>query len=68
VFITEHLYWPVARYAVPAIVPTCTLLCLGLAELVPRRWLRGAAWLGLLGLFAFDTIAIWTVVLPYYYG
>jgi 4-amino-4-deoxy-L-arabinose transferase-like glycosyltransferase len=68
VFIIGHFYWPVARYAAVAIVPTCTLLCLGLAEIVPRRWLRPAAWLGLLGIIALDTIAIWTVILPYYYG
>jgi hypothetical protein len=68
VFITRYLFWPVARYAAVAIVPTATLVCLGLAQIVPRRWHRGAAWLGLLGLLALDTIAWWTVILPYYYG
>jgi hypothetical protein len=68
VFVTQSVFWPVARYAAVAIVPTSTLVCLGLAEIVPRRWIRGAAWLGLLGLIALDTISLWTVILPYYYG
>jgi hypothetical protein len=68
VFLTTHVYWPVARYATVAIVPTALLLCLGLAELVPRRWLPEAAWIGLLGMIALDAIAIWSVILPYHYG
>jgi hypothetical protein len=68
VFVTRHINWPVARYAAVAIVPTAALLCWGLAEIVPRRWRKGFAWLGLLGMIALDTIALWTVILPYYYG
>lgn len=69
VFVVVHrLYWPVARYASVAIVPTTTLLCLGLAEIVPRRWVKEAAYLGLLSMVTLDAIALWTVILPYYYG
>jgi hypothetical protein len=67
-FVGEHLFWPVARYASVAIAPTAALLCLGWRELVPRRWVKPAAWLGLLTLLALDAIALWTVILPYYYG
>ncbi len=66
-FVTRHLFWPSARYAAPAIVPTAALLCAGLAELMPHRWRGWAAWLGLLSLAALDAIALWTVILPYYY-
>jgi hypothetical protein len=68
VFITGHVFWPVARYASTAIAPTAMLLCLGWAEIVPRRWTREAAWLGLLGLLLLDVIALGTVILPYYYA
>ena len=68
VLLTGHLSWPVARYAVSAIVPTVILLCLGLAASVPRRWRRAAAWAGLLCLLALDAVAMWAVILPYYYG
>ncbi len=66
--VVEHSFWPVARYATVAVVPTATLLCLGLAEIVPRRWVREAAYAGLLGMLALDAIALWIVILPYYYG
>jgi hypothetical protein len=68
VFITQHINWPVARYAAAVIVPTATFLCRGLLEVVPRTWRKEFAWLGLLGMIALDTIALWTVILPYYYG
>ena len=68
VFVTQHINWPVARYAAVAIVPTAALLCWGLAEIVPRRRRTEFAWLGLLGMIALDTIALWIVILPYYYG
>jgi len=67
-FITQHLFWPVARYATVVIVPTTTLLCIGWSEIVPRRWNREAAWLGLLALMALDAVAAWTAILPYYYS
>ncbi len=66
--VTMGISWPVARYATVVIVPTATLLCFGLAEIVPRRWLREAAWAGLLGMITLDVVALWTVILPYYYG
>ncbi len=68
VFITEHLYWPVARYGTVAIAPTALILCLGLTEILPHRVERAAAWLGVLGLLALEAIAMWSVILPYYYG
>ena len=68
IFVTEHVHWPVARYATTAIVPTALLLCLGWAQLVPRRWVPIAAWLGLLGLVVLDVAAVWLVIVPYYYG
>ncbi len=68
VFATSGILWPVARYAVVVIVPTATLLCVGWAELVPRRWLREVAWAGLLALVVLDVLVLWTVILPYYYG
>lgn len=68
VFVTRSLFWPSARYASTAIVPTAAFLCGGLSELLPRRWRGWAAWLGLLSLAALDAVALWTVILPYYYG
>jgi hypothetical protein len=68
VFVTQSVFWPVARYAAVAIIPTSALVCLGLAEIVPRRWIRQASWVGLLGLIALDMISLWTVILPYYDG
>jgi len=68
VFATTGVLWPVARYAVAVIVPTATLLCVGWAELVPRHWVREAAWAGLLWLIAMDALGLWAVILPYYYG
>jgi hypothetical protein len=41
---------------------------MGWSEIVPRRWNREAAWLGLLFLTALDAVAVWTAILPYYYG
>jgi len=54
-----------ARYASGVIVPTALLLCLGLANLLPRRWRGMAAYAGLLGLVALETIALWAVIVPY---
>jgi hypothetical protein len=68
VLATSGILWPVARYAVVVLAPTAMLLCTGWAELVPRRWLREAAWIGLLALIVLDAIVLWIVVLPYYYG
>jgi hypothetical protein len=68
VFETGYINWPVARYAAASIVPTATFLCWGLLKVVPGRWRKEFAWLGLLGMIAMDTIALWTVILPYYYG
>jgi hypothetical protein len=68
VFLTQHLNWPVARYASAAIVPTALLLCLGLAELTPRFCKKEVAWMGLLGMVTLEAIALGTIVLPYYYG
>jgi hypothetical protein len=51
-----------------AIAPTAALLCLGLAESVPHRWLREAVLIGLLGMVIWEVIALWTLILPYHYG
>jgi hypothetical protein len=69
VFIADgHLYLPVARYGSGVIAPTALLLCLGLANLVSRRWRGMMAYVGLLGLVALEMIALWTVIVPFYYG
>ncbi len=68
VFLTMRIYWPVARYADVVILPSATLLCVGWAELVPRRWGRAAAYVGLLGLLCLDAVSLGTLILPYYYG
>jgi hypothetical protein len=67
-FITFNYLWPMARYAAVAIVPTAALLCLGLAAIIPRRWLGGLAFAGLLGMVALDAIALLIVIVPFYYG
>ena len=67
-FVGQGMFWPTARYASVAIAPTAALLCLGWSELLPRPWRRPAAWLGLLGLIVLNAVALWTVILPYYYG
>jgi 4-amino-4-deoxy-L-arabinose transferase-like glycosyltransferase len=64
----QQVYWPRARYAAVVIAPTAALLCLGLAEIVPRRWLREAVLIGLLGMVSWEMIALWTLILPYHYG
>jgi hypothetical protein len=66
--VVRRLYFPMARYATVAIAPTAAFLCLGLAEIVPRRWRREAAVAGLLGMVVWEAIAMWTLILPYYYG
>jgi 4-amino-4-deoxy-L-arabinose transferase-like glycosyltransferase len=63
-----NLHWPVTRYASGVIAPTALLLCLGLANILPRGWRGGAAYAGLLSIVALEIIAFWTVILPYYYG
>lgn len=68
VFLTRHIYLPVARYADVVIVSSATWLCAGLAWIVPRRWVTATAWLGLLGMLMLDAVALWVVILPYYYG
>jgi hypothetical protein len=68
VFITRSVFWPVARYAWVAVAPTLTLLCLGLAEIIPGRWHKESAWMGLLGLITLDVVALWAAILPYFYG
>jgi hypothetical protein len=67
-FLTMRIYWPVARYADVAIVPTAVLLCAGWAELVPRRLARMAAWAGVVGLLCLDAMALGGVIVPYYFG
>jgi hypothetical protein len=66
--IDRHFYWPFSRHACVVIIPTALFLLFGLTEILPRRWLREAAWLGVLGLLTLDAVAIWTVILPFYYG
>jgi hypothetical protein len=68
VWASDRILWPVARYAFLVVIPTALALCIGWVQIVPSRWLKEAAWAGLLGLIALDAIAIWTVILPYYYG
>ncbi|MDD3825872.1 MAG: DUF2142 domain-containing protein [Anaerolineae bacterium] len=63
-----HIYWPVARYLTVTIGPLAIALCAGLAELLPRRYRAPAGGVGLLGLVVLDAVAIWTVLVPYYYG
>jgi hypothetical protein len=63
-----NLYWPVARYASGAIAPTALALCGGLATLIPSRWKGAAAYAGGLGLILMDTVALWSVLVVYYYG
>jgi hypothetical protein len=64
----QRVFWPVARYASVVMVPTALLLCLGWAQIVPRRWTKEAAYFGLLGMVALDAASMWTAILPYYYG
>jgi hypothetical protein len=68
VFVTVGIYWPVARYATVAIIPTAMVICLGLDALVPYRWKGVAAWIGLLAILTLDAVALWSTILPYYYG
>ena len=62
------VFWPDARYAFVVIVPTAAAICYGLAEIVPRRWLGEAAWVGLLAMVLLALLALWVLILPYYYG
>jgi 4-amino-4-deoxy-L-arabinose transferase-like glycosyltransferase len=66
--VLDYTFWPAARYLTVAIGPLAIALCAGLVEPVPRRWRALAAGTGLLGLVTLDFIALWTVILPYYYG
>jgi hypothetical protein len=63
-----YTFWPSARYLTVAIGPLSIALCAGLAELVPSRWQAVAAGAGVVGLVTLEWAALWTVILPYYYG
>jgi hypothetical protein len=67
-FLTRHIFSPVARYTLVSIAPTATVLCIGLREITPSRWERQSAWAGLLALVALDVIALWTLIRSYYGG
>jgi hypothetical protein len=68
VFVANRaILWPVARYAATVIAPTSLALCWGLLQLVPTRWQRALAWLGLLGMIALDVGTLSTLLLPHYY-
>lgn len=63
-----YTFWPSARYMTVAIGPLAIAFSAGLAELLPPRWHGWAAFAGLLALVALEFVALWTVILPYYYG
>jgi len=55
------------RYAFVAIVPFALLLTAGLLGWAPERWQRRALWIYLAGLIAFDALAFWGYLVPFYY-
>ncbi len=68
VYELHYTFWPSARYLTVAIAPLSIGFCAGLAELLPRSWRGWAAFAGLLALVTLELAALWTVILPYYYG
>ncbi len=68
VFVIDHIFWPAARYGLVALAPLSVVLVAGLAELVPARLQPAAALAGLLALVTLDLVALWLVIVPYYYG
>lgn len=68
------VYYPVARYAYTAIIPTVLVLCLGWLELAGmlERRLKLPAWLPpgslVVGLLLLDLLAIYSIVQFYYRG
>jgi len=68
VLVLNHLFWPGARYAFVVIAPTALVLCAGLANLLPRRWLLWGACAGLLGMIILEGVALGTVIMPTYHG
>lgn len=58
-------YYPVARYAYPAIIPTLVLLCIGWLNLANmlRRLFKLPSWLGLIAFFSlFAVLDVWSLI------
>jgi hypothetical protein len=56
------------RYAFIAIVPFAILFTVGLLYGLPERWRTGGFVVYLAALMAFDTLAFWGYLTPFYYG
>ncbi|MGA2819827.1 MAG: hypothetical protein ABSF61_04115 [Anaerolineales bacterium] len=61
------LYLSHGRYAYVAIAPFALLLALGLQTWIPIRLRPASLWIYLAVLVAFDAIAFWGRLVPYYY-
>ncbi len=59
---------PHGRYLFPVMIPIATLLLLGWRALLPERHRRHSLAFVLLFLFLLDSITIWGVIRPFYYG
>jgi len=62
------LYLSHGRYAYIAVVPFALLLVLGLEAWVPARWRPRAVWVFLAMMVAFDAVAFWGYLVPFYHS
>jgi hypothetical protein len=63
----ERIYYAVARYVYPTVVPTVLFLYLGWRELLPKPWRPFLPIVSIVGLACLDIAALMGTILPYYY-
>jgi len=63
----RRIYFAVARYTYPTIIPTVLFLYLGWRALIPNRWGRFLTIFLLLGMIWLDVVSLLGAILPYYY-
>ena len=63
----RRIYFAVARYTYPTIIPSMLFLYLGWRALIPNRWGRFLSIFLLLGMIWLDVVSLLGAILPYYY-
>lgn len=63
----RRIFYAVARYTYPTIIPTVLFLYLGWRALIPNRWGRFLTIILLLGMIWLDVVSLLGAILPYYY-
>jgi hypothetical protein len=63
----ERIYYAVARYVYPTVIPTVLFLYLGWRALIPRSWRPFLPIVSILGFVCLDVAALMGTILPFYY-